>query len=143
MFITIGDVNSNVVTYLHRTVAEFVATAEVWQEVCELTNDMAYESTSSLASACLSMMKLARGHNDGMSQWYLEAAAGFCRKSTSTEPQVIQKYVNEMDSIISEHELLLPHVGNPHWSAKSHWLNLDGIDRAVERYASIHSFAAR
>jgi hypothetical protein len=62
--ITIADGDRGVVTYLHRTVAEFIAASEVWQEVCELTNDMAFDCDSSLASACLSMMKLANRFND-------------------------------------------------------------------------------
>ncbi|RYN71864.1 hypothetical protein AA0117_g8992 [Alternaria alternata] len=147
--ITVDDVNRTVVTYLHRTVSEFIAAPEVWKEICQLTNDMALEPTSSLASACLSTMKLANHSDRDMLKWYLEAAAGFCRKSTITDPQVIQRYVYEMDRIMSElHEnsLSFPdhrsHDSSLHWSVTSHSLKLDVIDPAVEKHASIHSFAA-
>jgi hypothetical protein len=148
--ITIDKVNRNVVTYLHRTVAEFIATAEVWQEVCELTKDMTLDSTSSLASVCLSTMKLANQLNDDGLKWYLEAAARFCRQATTTEPQVIQKYVYEMDRIMSELQKKSrnacdhkSHDSTLHWSAKSHCVELDALALAVEKHESIHTFAAR
>jgi hypothetical protein len=148
--ITIDKVNRNVVTYLHRTVAEFIATAEVWQEVCELMKDMTLDSTSSLASACLSTMKLASQLNDDGLKWYLEAAARFCRQATTTEPQVIQKYVYEMDRIMSELQTKSrnacdhkSHDSTLHWSAKSHCVELDALALAVEKHESIHTFAAR
>jgi hypothetical protein len=144
--ITIADGNRTVVTYLHRTVAEFITTAEVWQEVCELTNDMAFDCNSSLASACLSTMKLANRLEEAMLIWYLEAAAGFCRKATTTEPHVIQKYVLEMDNIMSVfHRKSLPIHSEwscTHWSVTTHHLDLNGIYRAVYNYANIHTFAA-
>ncbi|CAN9221747.1 unnamed protein product [Alternaria alternata] len=144
--ITIADGDRGVVTYLHRTVAEFIAASEVWQEVCELTNDMAFDCNSSLASACLSMMWLANRFNDHRLRWYLEVAAGFCRKATTTEPYVIQQYVLEMDSIMSvfHGRSLSIHGERPciHWSVSSHRLNLNGVDPAVDNYASIHTFAA-
>lgn len=145
--ITIANGDRGVATYLHRTVAEFIAASEVWQEVCELTNDMAFDSNFSLASTCLSTMKLANRFNDHRLRWYLEAAAGFCRKATTTEPYVIQQYVLEMDNIMSvfHGRSLSIHGERPciHWSVSSHRLNLNGVDPAIYNYASIHTFAAR
>jgi hypothetical protein len=144
--ITIVDANRTVVTYLHRTVAEFISAAEVWPEVCELTNDMAFDCNSSLASACLSTMKLVNRFEEPQLKWYLEAAADFCRKATTTEPHVIQKYVLEMDNIMSViygKSLSIYDEGScQHWSVTSHHLDLNGIDPAVDDYASIHTFAA-
>jgi hypothetical protein len=148
-FITINEMERDEVTYLHRTVAEFIATPEIWQDVCELTNEISFESASSLASACLSIMKLAGYFDDDGLQWYLQCAARFCRQATSTDPQVIQKYVYEMDRIMSElqkkslppcdHQ---PHDSTLHWSAKYFHEGTDTLGLAVEKHASIHTFAA-
>ncbi|KAI4958244.1 hypothetical protein J4E86_003842 [Alternaria arbusti] len=98
--ITIDDVNRTVITYLHRTVAEFIATAEVWQEVCELTSNMAFDAASSLTFACLSTMELATRFDYNGLIWYLEAAAGFFRQISTTESRIVQKYIHDMDRII-------------------------------------------
>lgn len=148
--ITVDKINSCVVTYLHRTVAEFIATTEVWQEVCELTNDMALDSTSSLISACLSTMKLADRYDEDGVRWYLEATASFCRQATTTEPQITQKYVYEMDHIMSKFQQRSrrPYDGRSrvrtlHWSAEPHEVESVELALAVEEHKSIHTFAAK
>ncbi|RYN23884.1 hypothetical protein AA0112_g9259 [Alternaria arborescens] len=149
-YITIDKINRGVVTYLHRTVAEFIATTEVWQEVCELTNDMALDSTSSLTSACLSTMKLASQYDDDGLKWYLETTASFCQRATTTEPQTTQKYVYEMDHIMSrfQQRSRRPYDGRSrvrtlHWSAEPHDVEPVESALAVEEHKSIHTFAAR
>ncbi|KAF2174479.1 hypothetical protein K469DRAFT_648241, partial [Zopfia rhizophila CBS 207.26] len=51
------EMNGSVVDYLHRTVAEFLASDDVWGEICGMTKASGFDAALSLASACLSMIK--------------------------------------------------------------------------------------
>ncbi|KAF2178066.1 hypothetical protein K469DRAFT_512952, partial [Zopfia rhizophila CBS 207.26] len=47
-----------VVSYMHRTVAEFLTAEDVWNEICSMTKGSDFSPVLHLASACLSMVKV-------------------------------------------------------------------------------------
>lgn len=60
---TDSSLGDSVITYLHRTVAEFLMAQDVWAEICAATNDSNFDPACNLASACLSTMKIESSLN--------------------------------------------------------------------------------
>jgi hypothetical protein len=85
------------ITYMHRTVGEFLALDEVWEEVCNPTKNTGFDSTSSLASACLTVAKFShilKQHDTR--ETYMSYAAMFCRRTVTLTPTMAYGYVDEL-----------------------------------------------
>jgi hypothetical protein len=91
------SLDASIVTYMHRTVGEFLALDEVWEEVCSVTECTDFEPTLCLASACLAVAKTTADDRIVQTQKdYLGIAAMFCRETTSLTPQMAHRYVTEL-----------------------------------------------
>jgi hypothetical protein len=85
-----------VVTYMHRTVGEFLTLEEVWKEVCDITKGTGFMPTLNLASACLAVAKnFNNSPADETQEKFLWRAAALCGESTTLTPQMAHKYVTE------------------------------------------------
>lgn len=62
----------------YRTVAEFLTSEDIWNEICAMTKGSDFNFEESLASAYLSMMKLASSLTDPDLRWYLTYTTEFC-----------------------------------------------------------------
>jgi hypothetical protein len=110
-----------VVTYMHRTVGEFLTLEEVWEEVCDITKGTDFKRTLHLASACLAVAKISNDSPaDETQETFLWRAVALCGESTTLTPQMAHKYVTEFYKMRS---LMAP--------------------PGLEEHASIHVFAAR
>ncbi|CAO2653869.1 Nn.00g106020.m01.CDS01 [Neocucurbitaria sp. VM-36] len=149
-YISLEEINRSVVTYLHRTVAEFIAIDEVWQEICGLTKDTPFVAATHLSSACLSMMKVAKALDDQGLAWYLAATTMFLRKATNLSPSSTSVFMGEIDKTMSEFQQKSQVVSDnplsghiPHWSAatlRNAGLFSERISPQVNY--SIHTYAA-
>jgi hypothetical protein len=110
-----------VVTYMHRTVGEFLTLEEVWEEVCDITKRTGFEPTLNLASACLAVAKIfSDSPADEMQKQYTWRAAELCGESITLTPRMAHKYVTEFYKMRS---MMAP--------------------PGLEEHESIHIFAAR
>jgi hypothetical protein len=92
-----GTLDESVVTYMHRTVGEFLTLDEVWEEVCGITNGTGFEPTLNLASACLAVVKTSNNSLSGATlKKYIMRATAWCGKSTTLTPQMAHKFVTEL-----------------------------------------------
>jgi hypothetical protein len=150
----INEVHWTSVTYLHRTVAEFMKVDEVWEEICALTQDtsMAFDASTNLASACIFLMGLGRNYKDNTVEWYLACIARFIRTAARMPPEIINKYLTKIDTTMSQlpegshrHPLSEATRLRWHWSAKAHeaaMLPIPETSTRIENYASIYTLAA-
>jgi hypothetical protein len=67
-----GFLQESSVQYLHRTVAEFITSDDVWKDICDSTHKSGLQPILHIASACLLMMKRARYFDDVSLHRHLE-----------------------------------------------------------------------
>ncbi|KAI9857130.1 MAG: hypothetical protein M1813_008621 [Trichoglossum hirsutum] len=149
--ISVDEANGSVVSYLHRTVAEFLTSDDVWNEICAMTKDSGFDPVLNLASACLSMMKAASNFTDPALLLYLRYTTKFCRQATKISDRTLQQYVATIDETMNLHrykmyveESVKPSGVNVHWSADLYCVSTDpSAQKKLCELASILTFAAR
>lgn len=105
------------VSYLHRTVAEFLLTKDVWKGICSRTANTAFDPDRQLASASLSMAKMARGFQDTLLPLHLHCIMNFCRGAVNLPDQTLAEFVNEIDRTMKHHQ----HSLSESESLLGHW----------------------
>jgi hypothetical protein len=102
-----------VVTYLHRSVAEFVTSREVWEDMLSRTNGMKFSPGTHIASGLLSILKISYpplseskhlevqigfgfGRND-YSEQVLQLAVDACCGTVDIEDSFMLEYMEAMD----------------------------------------------
>ncbi|KAH8724294.1 hypothetical protein GQ44DRAFT_284835 [Phaeosphaeriaceae sp. PMI808] len=156
--VSIDDVGHLVVTYMHRTVHEFLVVDEVWLLIRSLTEGMEPTLSARLASACLSIMKAAAHLVHLTHDWYLKFASHLCREIADTSPCLAHEYLLELDHTMSELQarspldLQDPFLNYPpysqHWSAELFPLAFELLDLTFFGHASsfnhdsIYTYAA-
>ncbi|KAH7070067.1 hypothetical protein FB567DRAFT_507528 [Paraphoma chrysanthemicola] len=145
-----NEVGRSYVTYLHRTVAEFITTDEVWKEIRCLTESMKFDPSTNLASACLSILKIAKRLDDSTLQSYLAFAIHFCRTSEEVSSSFVTGFLQALDRTMAHLQkkaFIDWHYGSAHvdlhWSTISDHAIFKEMDTAIQQHASVYSFAAR
>jgi hypothetical protein len=106
------DFDASTVTYMHRTVGEFLALDEVWEEVCSPTTNTDFDPTSNLASACLTVAKVSYTLQQYDTQeTYMSFAAKFCRGIVALTPAVAYGYVAELYKLRCTGASIIPRHG--------------------------------
>ena len=103
-----------VVAYLHRSVAEFVTSQEVWGHMLSLTNDMKFNPGTYIACGILSILRTsypspdeskhlrASGISDQIeyNKRIVDLAMDVCRQNTDIEDSLIFGYMEAVDKIM-------------------------------------------
>lgn len=92
-----------VVGYLHRTVAEFLTSDDVWLEICAMTGG-GFDPFQHLTSACLSIMKVAHDFEDPILRLNLIYTTALCRTAKSFPDQTMQHHINTIDETMKQHQ---------------------------------------
>jgi hypothetical protein len=100
--VSIADACHLVVTYLHRTVHEFITDGEVWADICNLTTDLEYSIAARLAAASLSTMKLTTQFGDNLHHEFVNIFTKLCRETVDTSPALGHSYIMELDRTMIE-----------------------------------------
>jgi hypothetical protein len=100
------------IIYMHRTVGEFLALDEVWEEVCSPTTNTGFDPTSNLASACLTVAKVSQTLQQyDTRETYMSFAAKFCRGTVALTPAVAYGYVAELYKLRCTGASIIPRNG--------------------------------
>ena len=94
-------VGSAYIQYHHQTVAEFLRQDDIWQSICGKTQSQATDPHLCLASACLSMMKLADTEESRVFRLYLFQLTHVLRDGRHLTAEAITKYVKAVDEMTS------------------------------------------
>ncbi|KAH7065835.1 hypothetical protein BKA63DRAFT_427190 [Paraphoma chrysanthemicola] len=145
--ISLAEVNVSSVTYLHRTVAEFITMDEVWSQILRLTEESALDVNQNLASACLLTLKSAESSNESHVKQYTNSIADFCRTSTSMSPNRLVKYLEELDGVRTSLQKGFANIPTGEsQSTQSHWSAADiGWHPRLQNFNiqhNIYTFAA-
>jgi NACHT domain len=119
-----GEINDgSVVRYLHRTVAEFLVSGDVWDETCRMTATSGFKPALNLSSACLSMIKSASPITRASEiKTLLVNMTTFLRSATYLKIQILCDYMNDIERSMTNNQNL------PNWSSQTlstfngHWL---------------------
>ena len=116
-------INSRI-AFLHRTVAEFLQTPEVWNGLISLTADSIYDTNVSLLSACLVEIKMnAVGDSLDVNQnivWRsMRACLQYARLAETSSGCPQTAYVDELDRVMQSH-----------WASVKQWHVGDSIVRS-------------
>ena len=160
------------VTYLHRSVAEFVTSRDVWEDMLSRTNDMKFSPGMHVASGLLSILKTSNpplsenerlrvqlgfdfNRND-YSERVLQLVMDACRRTVDIEDSFMLEFMEALDKtmtsktqgfegyLIDQRSCQL----SAHWSARITSSFLEPEIRNLPRHmhiwsrASINSFAA-
>jgi hypothetical protein len=147
--LSIDEVNRSSVTYIHRTVSEFIKADEVWHGICDLTCDMPFDASTSLASACLFCLRLGARFDDRTTNWYLTGITHFIRTAAHIPHEMMKRYLNELDHTMSELRetsyktwFQKSLYWQQHWSAQPDAPYSRTASNIMEQRASIYTFAA-
>jgi hypothetical protein len=119
---TMEEVDASVVSYLHRTVAEFLVSDDVWNETCGMTKDTGFNPFLNLSSACLSMVKCESSITRPDVKMHLENMMTFVRSATQLDDQTLRKYMNDIEETMSRHQQLYEIQMNGRVSLIGNWL---------------------
>jgi hypothetical protein len=141
--------NGPAVGYLHRTVAEFLASEGVWDIICAPTKNSVFDPVLNLTCACLSVMKLCNNFNDRALELCLNHAVVLCRNAIKMSEEMLKQCIQSIDQIMREHKTKTStNIFNSpdselHWSTNLQDLDTDPITRKrCRELASISTFAA-
>jgi hypothetical protein len=146
------------VNYLHRTVAEFLTSDDVWDEMRTLTEPN-FDPLSNLASACLAMVKVSGSLKQRtLLLHYLHDIVLFYQKATPQSRGTMNDYIYALDQTMTQYQnhpyegQLLSLEQGKHWSVViqpviqpvDSILVMSATERSrLEDSASIFTFAAR
>lgn len=151
---SLTQVEEVTVSYLHRTVQEFITWEEIWQDICALTNDSEYSIRGRLISACISITKLAPDLHNHASMWYVDTTTHLCREIVETQPQAVYEYLMDMECTFSAIHARAKLSRNKstisdaeytqHWSSNSYRVpfEISGAVRPNHISTSIYTYAA-
>ncbi|KAF2652569.1 hypothetical protein K491DRAFT_43805 [Lophiostoma macrostomum CBS 122681] len=144
-----NEIHGWVVQYLHRTVAEFLKSADVWDEICARTKDSQFCPATNLASAYLSMMRVADSPTDENLRRYVIYAIAFCRMTSKMSDPMLHRYVTCIDETMSRQWGKTGSSSSTggatiHWSVDFLGFRTEfSIQTKLREHASIHTFIAR
>lgn len=97
-----------VVGFIHRTVAEFLNSPDIWQDLCALTQGTDFDPAASLMSSCLWVLKgdfLLDGTNGTYAMKLVNYSMMFCQAATSLSIEQALQFVEAIDqSLISSYK---------------------------------------
>lgn len=96
--------NDFMVIYMHRTIAEFLTSDDVWDEVCGMTNP-GFDPPTNLASACLSVMKISgslKEHSCLLN--HLDFIIRLYRKATPQSQETLNDYITALDQTMTQYQ---------------------------------------
>lgn len=88
------------VTYLHKTVHEFITADEIWPDIRALTDDSDITIPQRLMFACLATLTLVAQLGTDMDDWYKRVALELSRDIERTQPQIASEYLEELDDVM-------------------------------------------
>jgi hypothetical protein len=110
-----------IVDYLHRTVAEFLLTDDVWQQICDMTASSQFQCVSSMAYASLSMLKTTDSYQKSSLKERLHNALAFCRENEFSD-QKLEEFFTQIDRTMEQHVLYAIERGwRKSTSFQAHW----------------------
>lgn len=147
----IENVMDSTIDYLHRTVAEFLHSDNVWNEICGMTTRTGFDPMACLAYACLAMLKVQPGHYEKPIISYLNSLMAFCRSATDISDQSLFELVSCTDRIMRHHQqntepFRLYPSSSVHWSADLYpvrCVDHHNLPIQIRQHASIITFVTR
>lgn len=142
------EISRSVVTYLHRTVSEFLTAPEVRQDVCSLTNGTPFDPATSLTSACLIMLKAGVYWDELRSDSYLMMATIFLRDCKKITADLKLLFITQMDMTMSELERRYletsDHLSGPvsHWTSTAFTVMDELLSQRLLHSHSVYVFLA-
>ncbi|KAH3904242.1 hypothetical protein HBH56_237610 [Parastagonospora nodorum] len=147
--VSIDEIGWLTITYLHRTVHEFITLEDVWRDICDLTKDMSFTISTRLTAACLSTIKLAR-HSTQLHTGYVVAITQLLREVVDASPAMAHTYLMDLDRTMFKLETKV--FSNPgdqsltnhhmeHWS----FTHLGAVDLRLFvalSYVDVYTYAA-
>lgn len=100
------DTRTSVVNYLHRTVAEFLVSDDVWLEICAITDQSAFDPMKSLIDACISMVRIGRGFTDGDLSVFVDNVFAICRSASHMSISTLEEYITILDKVMYQHRYI-------------------------------------
>ena len=98
------DNQGSAVRYIHRTVAEFLVSGEVWEEMCKMTQQSGFNPALNLSSACLSMLKSASDITSGPTVELLRKnLTSLLGSSICFNARGVPKYMQDIEQSIATH----------------------------------------
>ncbi|KAF2472567.1 uncharacterized protein BDR25DRAFT_197492, partial [Lindgomyces ingoldianus] len=96
------ELEGPVVDYLHRTVAEFLASDNIWDDISEIMDGSNFDASLSLASACISTIKTCQIYPSSILVGNTNALLALCRDtSTFVDGRTLVKYIDLMDTTMT------------------------------------------
>lgn len=147
----VKEIRRSVVAYLHRTVAEFLTTVEVWGEICNKTKGSGFDPMQRFAAAHLTLIKGARGYTDVLLPPYIAYATKFCRASTELSDETFTQHVTAIDETMNhflrKYEATEREAATDtklHWSAHLYHIGADRTEwQSLRMLSSVLTFGAR
>lgn len=141
----VKELVDHVVEYLHRTVSEFLAAPEVWNELCALTSPSGFDPLISLSSACLSMVRTG---NHPLSA--CNNMTAFLRKAPQLSSARLAQYVDALDLAYIQQDAYSRKCDSSHLCFTRLWARHHPVDPIIYNYqepleeaANVFTFAAQ
>ncbi|TVY26894.1 hypothetical protein LHYA1_G004868 [Lachnellula hyalina] len=132
------DNDGSAVRYMHRTVAEFLVSSEVWEEMSKMTQHSGFNPALNLSSVCLSMLKSASNITiTSASKRMLNNLINLLGSSICFDGRVLPEYMKGMGPSMIKHQDLFSHLLGGEASRDKDWLQNFRSD--VEKAISKHS----
>lgn len=131
------DNDGSAVRYMHRTVAEFLVSGEVWEEMSKMTQHSGFNPALNLSSACLSMLKSASNITTTSAlKRLLNNLINLLGSSISFDGRVLPEYIKGMEQSMIKHQDLFSHLFDGEAFGDGNWLQNFRSD--VEKAISEH-----
>jgi len=137
------------ISYLHRTVAEFLTSDEVWEDIGATVGDKRGLPSIRLSSACISILKIIVPEKLPIAR--LRIAMTFLRKAGIEDGPMALRLLTETDKVMHMHHRrqlrirsIPPIKEGAHWSATLFQKDVilpDCVRSQIDNIASIHTFA--
>lgn len=111
---------SSTIQYLHKSVAEFLHTNEVWEEITAMTAKTSFEANACLAHAALYLLKIQSPNTRSkQSVWrFLGHFASFFRTCESFSDTEILELIDTLDSVMKHFHDGYQIGSGSHWSSQ-------------------------
>lgn len=91
--VPVDMINGPSVSYLHRTVAEFLASEGVWDVICAPTKNSGFNPVLNLACACLSITRVSSDSTDQSLMMHLNYGVVLCRSAQDMSDKILLQCV--------------------------------------------------
>ncbi len=121
----VASLINSTIEYLHRTVAEFLHSDEVWNTICSITSSQNdFDPAVRMAWACLALLKMQRtgfANPDEVWMMILSKLTTFIRSATRLSDHSLQQLLLSVDSIMyirqqKKHKVDISASSKLHWS---------------------------